>query len=739
MKNCFVLLCILLLAGCTEADVDTTGQPKIGAQKFCAAFAEEDTRTFVDEKVRLLWTEGDLLTIFTTTLNKKYQFDGVTGDNSGTFSEVPTSQFGTGNPVSANYAVYPYSTSNKLSNDEVLTLSLPATQKYAENTFGQDANTMVAVTSGSNDYFLPFKNVGGFLRLRLYGKFVKVKSIELRGNNHEKIAGKATVVAKYGQSPVLEMNGNATETITLDCGEGVTLGATEAEAKDFWIVVPPTTFTNGFTVTITDTAGATMEKSTTKSYTVERNVLKSMTAFEVKTAGTPIPPDNEIWYVMSDETVYDVYQTTESYRHQPFDANVVSNTYQNGYGIITFDAPVTRINDYTFGNGWARNMTELYLPDCIEYLGNSAISDTGLSTLRIPKNLKQIDSYSYCLHDNQNLESFSGEQVSEDGKCVIIDGILCGFAPKGLKEYTIPEGVKTIGWYVFGECEIENIHFPESLESIGRRAFYDCRHLKSVTLPSSLKTLVSDAFESCISIEGFYGNPAFHTEDNKCLISQGNDGLRLERFAGLGLSEYTIPDGIVRIEDSAFEFKTDLIRVTIPSSVVYVHGRAFYECSNIEAIDGPNVSEDHRAFVYNHTFGPLIARKNFPSAYHIPDNVTRIGDWALAYYPGITNITMGDQITHIENQAFGMCPNLKSITLSAGLKEMDFDVFWCSNHIETIYCRALVPPSISDLCLYSDNLTIYVPEESLSLYQNSADWAPYKDYLAGYKYTDLPE
>ena len=511
MRNCFIALCVLLFAGCTEADVeDTAGQPKINSQKFHAEFAEEDSRTFVDEKVRLLWTKGDLLTIFTTTLNEKYQFDGETGDNSGTFSKITTPQFGTGNTISANYAVYPYSASNRLSNDEVLTLSLPATQRYAANTFGQDANTMVAVTSGPNDYFLPFKNMGGFLRLRLYGKLVKVKSIVLKGNNNEKIAGRATVTAKYGQSSVLEMSDNATETITLDCGEGVMLGATAETAQDFWIVVPPTTFANGFTVTITDTAGATMEKSTTKSYAVERNVLRSMTAFEVKTAGTPIPPDNEIWYATSNGTVYDISADT------PFDANVVSNTYQDGYGVIKFDAPVTKINRYNFGN---RNMTELYLPDCIEYLGTGAINGTRLSTLRIPKNLKQADG---AIQNNRNLESFSGNQVSEDGKCVIIGGKLCAFAPKGIKEYTIPEG----------------------LETIGSSAFEGCTRLKSVTLPLSLKSVGYVAFYGCTSIEGFYGNENFHTADNRCLISQEGNGPWICGFAGYGLSEYTIPEGI---------------------------------------------------------------------------------------------------------------------------------------------------------------------------------------------------
>ncbi len=98
---------------------------------------------------------------------------------------------------------------------------------------------------------------------------------------------------------------------------------------------------------------------------------------------------------------------------------------------------------------------------------------------------------------------------------------------------------------------------------------------------------------------------------------------------------------------------------------------------------------------------------------------------------------MGDQITLIESCAFSDCPDLITITLSAGLKQMHNDVFDNCSKLESIYCRALVPPSIYPADF--DNLTIYVPEESLSLYQNHADWAPYKDHLAGYKYTDLPE
>lgn len=453
-------------------------------------------------------------------------------------------------------------------------------------------------------------------------------------------------------------------------------------------------------------------------------------------------PEDEIWYVMSDGSVYDIYQTTSTYGHQPFDVKVVSNTYKNGYGVIKFEAPVTEICDFTFGN-WASDMTALYLPDCVESIGVGAIYGTGLTTLRIPKNLKQVDSYGLS---NKNMQNFTGEHVSPDGKCVIIDGLLCGFAPKGIKEYSVPEGVKIIDAYAFSWSDIEKVILPEGLRYIGGDAFCECKNLKSVTFPSSLDGLHSYAFRGCTSIEGFYGNENFHTSDNKCLIFQQSipglpewSGPWICGFAGHGLSEYTIPDGIVGIENYAFESKTDLISITIPSSVVHVAGYAFYGCTNLETVFGPNVTEDNRAFMYGDAFGPLIARKNLPSEYCIPDNVTLINYQAFVECPEIQTIRMGDQVVEIEGYAFASCQDLKSITLSSGLKLIDgCNIFLGSTNLESIYCRALIPPIYYDEQMSEfPNLKFYVPEQSLSLYQNNVGWSLFKKYFVGYKYDDL--
>ena len=281
---------LLLAAGCAMNDVDNGSTPTLrrGATPvFTSSFENAETRTYVDSDLYMYWTADDRLTIFTTTYNQQYRFDGQTGANGGSFSNVNTGQLVSGNPISTNYGVYPYNASTALTKEEKIELELPAVQQYAVNSFGMGANTMVAVTGGTDDFFLPFKNVCGYLVVKLYGD-VTVKKVIFEGNNGEKIAGAATVVASHNANPEITMSAEATTSITVDCGEGVELGKTADTATEFWFVIPPTTFYSGFTIKAIGGGAMQMTKSTTASRTIQRNVVNEMSAIELVFDEIPI-------------------------------------------------------------------------------------------------------------------------------------------------------------------------------------------------------------------------------------------------------------------------------------------------------------------------------------------------------------------------------------------------------------------------------------------------------------------
>ena len=270
-----------LAASCSLQEKDFDPQLR-DDEVFYASFEQhsEGTRVYANEDLLLRWTAGDRVSIFNKiTYNQEYRFIGQTGDYEGGFNRVDDPEFVTGSEIPHVISIYPFQRQTRVSENEVITVSLPAEQPYAQNSFGLGANTMVSVSSGN---ILQYKSVGGFLVINLYGKDVSVESITLRGNNGEKLAGDATVTMPLNGTPSAVLTNNATTETTLTCATPVQLGSSAEESVQFWFVVPPVTFSKGFTITVKEYTGEVIEKSTGKSITIERNKLSKMSPIEVE-------------------------------------------------------------------------------------------------------------------------------------------------------------------------------------------------------------------------------------------------------------------------------------------------------------------------------------------------------------------------------------------------------------------------------------------------------------------------
>ena len=223
----YICLLALLLSGCTQEEMLRNGTSASGeGRTFTTSFEQNESRTYLEDGHLSRWTEGDRISLFDgNTVNSQYLFAGDTGDSGGTFFMLNKPE-GTGSSLAANYAVYPYSEDVAMTKEGEISVTLPTEQHYAENSYGLGDNTMVAVTEDTDDTFLKFKNVGGAIKLQLYGKDITVQSIHLTSNNKEKIAGTATITAAWDEDPVVKMADDATSSIMLDCGEkGVKIGA----------------------------------------------------------------------------------------------------------------------------------------------------------------------------------------------------------------------------------------------------------------------------------------------------------------------------------------------------------------------------------------------------------------------------------------------------------------------------------------------------------------------------------
>ena len=245
------------------------------------------TKTTLDEHNNVRWSANDQIVIFqNSTLGLKYQVkDEFVGKTYGDFSAVSSGNsggdFGAGLELSHNIAYYPYSEAvecEKFSLNYKLYIDLPSEQTYAEDSFGNATFPMAAVSETED---LTFRNVCGGMKLQLKGT-CKVASIAVEGKNGEKLSGSASVIAYTDATkPAITMSENASTSATLNCGTGVQLN--ETTATEFIISLPPTTFTKGFKVTVTDTDGGTQVIETSKKNEVLRSSLLVMPALTVKT------------------------------------------------------------------------------------------------------------------------------------------------------------------------------------------------------------------------------------------------------------------------------------------------------------------------------------------------------------------------------------------------------------------------------------------------------------------------
>lgn len=170
-------------------------------------------------------------------------------------------------------------------------------------------------------------------------------------------------------------------------------------------------------------------------------------------------------------------------------------------------------------------LREVTLPEGLSELGYSAFYGTAIFSVTIPAAITVLenDVFMNCanlsevkLHDgitSLGWGLFWGctalEHVSLPESVTEIKSHC--FTETGLKEFTFPKGVTQAEDYVFENCAaLKTVDCP-GIERVGMYAFRNCTALETVTFGSSLKEIVSGAFDGCESLRDlYYGDDTAH-------------------------------------------------------------------------------------------------------------------------------------------------------------------------------------------------------------------------------------
>lgn len=221
---------------------------------------------------------------------------------------------------------------------------------------------------------------------------------------------------------------------------------------------------------------------------------------------------------------------------------------------------------------------------------------TKLSKIITPKGITKIGFAAFsALSYDSNKENFNPESEKFSNLISVV----------------ISDGITDIGDYAFGQCKkLKNISLPNTLKKLGEGVFWGCESLYDVQIPKGIKDIPIAMFGLCKSLETI-----------------------------------KLPKGIQTIGEAAFWCCYNLVIADIPEGVTEIGNNAFFRCKNLVVVKTPN-------------------------------SLQRIGERAFSYCREITKMTISN-VRHIDKFAFSNCESLREITISNSLKSIGEKAFGC--------------------------------------------------------------
>lgn len=238
-----------------------------------------------------------------------------------------------------------------------------------------------------------------------------------------------------------------------------------------------------------------------------------------------------------------------------------------------------------------------------------------------------------------------------------------------IKTVIVEEGITSLGKNAFFNCGLQSIFLPESLETIGERAFASCIELNSLHLGANVSLIRNEAFFRCVGLTEIVvdeANSAYSSDEYGVLFNK-NKTVLIQYPASNTQEAYHVPETVTTIEYRAFEC-ADIGVLHLPASLTTIGAMAFLDSGNLTAVavdeanehffageDGVLLSKDGTE-LYLYPMG-----KTEPS-YAVPDGVSAIMEYAF-WGSQLEMVTIPDGVKTIGQLAFGSSYSLAEVTV----------------------------------------------------------------------------
>ena len=410
---------------------------------------------------------------------------------------------------------------------------------------------------------------------------------------------------------------------------------------------------------------------------------------------------------------------------------------------VSISENTTSIGYYAFSH--CSNLSSITIPEATISIAEGAFwGCTSLTNLKIPQRVENIGKYSFG-----SCESLTTIVVDEGNNvydsrngCNAIIETESNTLIVGCKNSVIPNTVTAIGDMAFRMHPLNQITIPKQIKSIGNEAFtycgatslkveegnswYDSRNGCNAIIETESNTLIVGCKNSVIpNTVTAIGDYAFAGTDLWSIsLPNGLKKIGESAFEGCGnLTSITIPEGVTSIESRAFSGCSSLTSITIPEGVTFIGQYAFHTCRSLSTIDVPtsvieigrnafwgtpwyNNKPDGITYINNVLYeykGEMPANTSIevkdgvvsitPYAFYnrsnlvsitLPESVDKIGEWAFACCSGLSSIALPQEMTSIGESAFAACSSLTSIIVPEGITTIEFQMFHSCGNLASV-------------------------------------------------------